>query len=196
MRPVPEREAAKAIGDRHYDTGKPCKNGHLAKRYTSTGKCVICDAAKRKRWLDIRPGLEAKWARERRAKDPTSHRESSRKWAANNKDIVRAMLKRWKAANPERVKALAIAGTNTRRARKIANGGSFTAADIEALFDRQAGKCADCGSTDRLEIDHRLPILLGGSSDPSNLQLLCLPCNRSKGSKHPDEWYRASKTED
>jgi hypothetical protein len=51
-----------------------------------------------------------------------------------------------------------------------------------------AGKCAACGKTEDLVVDHIVPIVRGGSSDISNLQALCAPCNRSKGRKLPTEW--------
>lgn len=41
-------------------------------------------------------------------------------------------------------------------------------------------KCCECGATEPLEIDHIVPISKGGTSDPSNLQVLCRPCNRRK----------------
>ena len=186
----PERIAAKEAGLKTYQTGEPCQNGHVSPRFTCNAVCVECGATKHKRWHAARPGVEAKWARERRAEDPTGHREASKRWYHSNKEAARAICKAWKEANPERMRELARIGANNRRTRVAENGGSFTAADIEAIFKHQAGACAACGSRDRLEIDHRLPIRLGGSSDPSNLQLLCLPCNRSKGSKHPDDWSR------
>ena len=34
-------EALRAV-ERYYDTGKPCKYGHLAKRYTRSGACTQC----------------------------------------------------------------------------------------------------------------------------------------------------------
>lgn len=34
---------AVAIGAKTYVTGTPCRNGHLAPRYTSSGACVMCD---------------------------------------------------------------------------------------------------------------------------------------------------------
>jgi len=43
-----------------------------------------------------------------------------------------------------------------------------------------AGRCAACGSTEELVVDHATPIARGGSSDPSNLQCLCSPCSRAK----------------
>ena len=54
-----------------------------------------------------------------------------------------------------------------------------------------AGACAACGSTGKLEIDHKTPISRGGSCDDSNLQALCVPCNRSKGRKTDAEWRAA-----
>jgi 5-methylcytosine-specific restriction endonuclease McrA len=41
--------------------------------------------------------------------------------------------------------------------------------------------CANCGSVDKLVIDHIIPIARGGISALENLQLLCAVCNRIKG---------------
>lgn len=49
------------------------------------------------------------------------------------------------------------------------------------VFERDEHRCVQCGSTDRLEVDHVVAIARGGSNDIENLQTLCLPCNRSKG---------------
>ena len=43
------------------------------------------------------------------------------------------------------------------------------------------GECALCHEGIYLEVDHIVPISLGGSDDRSNLQCLCRKCNRSKG---------------
>lgn len=36
------RDQALSLGLKHYFTGKPCKRGHTAPRYTSTGACTRC----------------------------------------------------------------------------------------------------------------------------------------------------------
>ncbi len=36
------RAEALAAGDQYYDTGKPCKYGHLSKRATVDGACCEC----------------------------------------------------------------------------------------------------------------------------------------------------------
>jgi HNH endonuclease len=50
-----------------------------------------------------------------------------------------------------------------------------------AVWRRDEGKCARCGSRENLEFDHIIPISMGGSSTARNLELLCELCNRSKG---------------
>lgn len=49
------------------------------------------------------------------------------------------------------------------------------------VWQRDGGKCAKCGSQERLEYDHFIPISQGGSNTARNIQLLCEKCNRSKG---------------
>jgi|GEM_PF-3216233 len=49
------------------------------------------------------------------------------------------------------------------------------------VWRRDGGKCARCGSRDRLEYDHIIPVSQGGSSTARNIELLCESCNRRKG---------------
>ena len=52
------------------------------------------------------------------------------------------------------------------------------------LYKEQHGKCLYCGvqkNIKKYEIDHKDPVVRGGSNDKFNLQLLCRPCNRRKG---------------
>ncbi len=49
-----------------------------------------------------------------------------------------------------------------------------------AVWRRDEGRCAICGSRERLEFDHIVPVSKGGSSTERNVQLLCEHCNRKK----------------
>ena len=48
------------------------------------------------------------------------------------------------------------------------------------VYARDGGICQCCGGSQSLEYDHVIPFSCGGSSEASNIQLLCLKCNRSK----------------
>ena len=52
------------------------------------------------------------------------------------------------------------------------------------LFLRAQGHCQACGwrlsPGTRWEVDHVIPLALGGSNRPDNLQVLCAPCHGSK----------------
>ena len=49
------------------------------------------------------------------------------------------------------------------------------------IWQRDEGKCVKCGSTEKLEFDHIIPVAKGGSNTERNIQLLCETCNRAKG---------------
>lgn len=49
------------------------------------------------------------------------------------------------------------------------------------VWQRDGGRCVQCGSNERLEFDHIIPWADGGSDTARNLQLLCETCNRRKG---------------
>ena len=52
------------------------------------------------------------------------------------------------------------------------------------VYERDQGKCRQCGSTENLHFDHILPFSKGGSSKvASNIQLLCAKHNLRKGAK-------------
>lgn len=54
------------------------------------------------------------------------------------------------------------------------------------IYKSQSGICYLCGEKftfKQMELDHVMPIALGGLHEYSNVKMACLPCNRSKGSK-------------
>ena len=53
----------------------------------------------------------------------------------------------------------------------------------ERLFLRDGKFCSKCKSTDNISIDHIIPVIKGGGNEDNNLQVLCIPCNSSKGCK-------------
>ena len=58
---------------------------------------------------------------------------------------------------------------------------AFNPAQKRAAFERQGGICTSCGEAftfEEMDGDHKLPWSQGGKTEPDNLQMLCVPCNR------------------
>jgi 5-methylcytosine-specific restriction endonuclease McrA len=142
----------------------------------------------------------------KRGRDPDAPKRAGKRWREKNREFDKERAAKWRLENPELAKAVAkkwrsvpknkeilLAKENRRRARKNRGGGSYTPADIKEIFFAQKGRCAFCRmrlGKDR-HIDHIVPLSKGGTSNRQNLQLLCKPCNLSKGSKDQIEFMQA-----
>lgn len=63
---------------------------------------------------------------------------------------------------------------------------------IELYKEGEVSMCLKCGAQDRLEVDHIVPVSLGGSNYLNNLQILCRTCNASKLNKNANDYRKVS----
>jgi 5-methylcytosine-specific restriction endonuclease McrA len=97
----------------------------------------------------------------------------------------RVPLQKWH--DPEYARPRMRIFQHNRRAKARANGGAFTHEEWLAVCEKHGNKCLRCGTTEgMLTPDHVVPISKGGTSDISNIQPLCLRCNKVKGAKTVD----------
>lgn len=54
---------------------------------------------------------------------------------------------------------------------------------MDKVWNRDGGKCVQCGSQEHLEFDHIIPFSKGGATTYRNLQILCKKCNIEKSNK-------------
>ena len=134
---------------------------------------------------------------------PERIKEMSQRYYANNKELIdeksRAQYKRnsasvnarvgkWRADNPETVRAM----MSSLRAKRMSADGSYSSEDVRRMMVAQESRCAACKADLTLgyHVDHVMPLSKGGTNWPCNLQLLCPSCNHRKGRKTPDHWNR------
>jgi 5-methylcytosine-specific restriction endonuclease McrA len=183
-----------------YLTGEPCRHGHDAPRYVRNNECSACrairervrrerDAEKRAAREKARYQADPEAGRIRSREASRRHRIAKgaerlaylRKWNADNVEQSAAIKAKYRKTHPEQGRLDA----QRRRCRLKGVEGSFTVDDIIEITERQKGKCACCTKRRPLTIDHIQPISRGGSNWPSNIQMLCKPCNSRKRDKDP-----------
>lgn len=118
----------------------------------------------------------------------------NRKWREENVEKHAAWLKRYRLANRERKRQYnkEYYRNNTERFELHRRRRAMRLAGVESedytrreIYDRDGGRCRDCGKELPLEpggfqIDHIVPISLGGPDTRANVQLMCPTCNRAK----------------
>lgn len=187
------------MSDKRYNTGKPCKYGHLADRLKSNRQCVECSKAKLLIWQKNNPDKVKKLDRARHQRDREKRNAKQREYAKNNVELATKRKSKWAQENRE--KALQIQKKwNERNRHKInayaANrrcltrgAGKHTGDDIKKIYAQQGGLCKTCGAVlGKWHVDHIVPISAGGSNEAYNLQLLCKSCNLRKSNKSLEEF--------
>ncbi len=105
MEEITTREEAKAKGLKHYFTGKPCKHGHVSRRFTSNGICTSCNLESHMRFATKNPDkIKAIKATHYAAnKDKIKAKDAA--YYAANKDKIKERVVAYRAANPDKIKA-------------------------------------------------------------------------------------------
>jgi 5-methylcytosine-specific restriction endonuclease McrA len=153
------------------------------------------ELASRREWAKRNPPTEEQRQRKAlyRAGRKEVMRQYSAAWYAKNKDRLRAIRAAWHAANYEtKRKPKMVQNEANRRARRRAAGGAHTIEQVMELMEKQRFVCVCCQTSikDSFHRDHIVPLASGGSNDISNIQLLCPPCNRSKGARSMDQFLK------
>jgi 5-methylcytosine-specific restriction endonuclease McrA len=142
----------------------------------------------------------AEYQREWRKKNPGKSTLYFNKYKEAHPEVILQSGYNWRQANKDRIakynseyckKNLQKLVTNTRNKRAIRKNieGVHTAEDIQKLYIEQDGLCNHCHTQlIKYDVDHIIPLSRGGSNWPTNLQLLCPHCNRSKHDKTMEEW--------
>lgn len=176
---------------------KVCRLGHT-ERTKRGDECAVCVRERARAWALANPkrvkANHARWSEENRV----YLNAKTLAWYHANPDKINRLTRnaanaRWKKRNPDKCREYRRVSRHNRRARERNAAGSHNIHEINDIRKWQEGKCAYCKVDLTKENEHRdhiLPLALGGTNDRDNIQLLCEPCNRSKGALHPAEFER------
>lgn len=194
---IVSRKNALDLGLKRYFTGKPCPHGHVCERYVSGWVCCECALLGSKKWQKENPEKAKRINKKSIAanKEKISQRYNTwyyenldyhKKWREQNREAVNFSASKYRKNNPEKVLAL----NASRRALRSGSVGTHTSDDVFKMLKLQKHKCANCLTdiSNAYHVDHIMPLALGGSNWPENLQCLCPTCNLKKNAKHPIDW--------
>jgi hypothetical protein len=191
-----KRAEAKLLGLKTYNTGKPCKHGHFADRYTTGAKCIECTVVQSTAWRDANPEKYLVSMRKWIENNRELHGTRVKRWQRANKDKVREDAKAWAKANPEKIKAKHLrhikkhpeaytarsVASVARRAKRVPQW--LTPDDKWAI--KEAYKLAKLRTSMFgfiWEVDHVIPLrgkIVSGLHVPTNLQVIPKADNRNK----------------
>lgn len=152
---------------------KPCHSAEKKKKYAEDGVTASKQKEQKKKryWND--PDFKQ------------VHLEYNRAWYsykyANDQGFKDRNNKRgyaWKKTPKGKASAQSV--SSTRRARLKGARVSEDVLQREKQFRLSMTKCANCETTERLSLDHIVPLSKGGIHDLDNWQCLCVPCNSRK----------------
>ena len=169
MKKCATREAALALGEKHYFTGVSCRNGHICARFVSDYKCVECNKARVKR----------------RYKDDKKHaaivKNRVSDWQKDNKQKVNTKNSLWRKDNPAIVNAATARRFSSKRNRTPKWIGAEEKWLIKEVYDLAAIRTKLHGFS--WHVDHITPlqgVLVSGLHVPENLQVIPGAYNMAK----------------
>jgi 5-methylcytosine-specific restriction endonuclease McrA len=97
-----------------------------------------------------------------------------------------AVLKEWRAANPDGAREQRKRWNSRRRARVLGSS-VLEHIDFDRVLRAANGLCGICGEAlgPNIHFDHKVPLALGGAHSEANLQPAHPSCNRKKGARLP-----------
>lgn len=173
-----ERLAAKNAGHTHYYTGRPCKHGHVAKRFTSSGYCTACA---QQDYTDNKEEVVAQAVQYARA-NPEKTSANKAKYREKNRDKLREAGRLYVKEHP----AESNSRTAKRRAGQLQRTPPWSDLDLITVFYQLCKEVTEETGIPH-EVDHIIPLQganVSGFHIPTNLRIIPAIENRKKGNRY------------
>lgn len=169
-----ERKEATALGVTHYNTGRPCKHGHIANRRVKDRVCMACDCIGKK---------------EIALKNPEQHKAYAKDQYNKHRETALSQKRIYRQANKGKINALVAARKQHIKQRTpswIGKEEIWVIKEIYALASLRT-KMNGC----QWHVDHIVPLqgrLVSGLHIPENMQVIPAIINITKKNKFEVEY--------
>lgn len=116
--------------------------------------------------------------------DLVTNRDRARHWYWANQERARSRASTWAREHRDHKRAQ----NSRRRARERGDGERWSHDDWLRLVEAFDHRCAYCGASARLTVDHRVPLMRGGPNTIANILPACKSCNSRKGRRTEAEY--------
>lgn len=179
------REEALSKGLKSYSTGVPCKKGHIAEKYTSTGGCIQCalDAAKRR--VELKADEISAYNKQWNEQNKERAYLNKKLWKSAHRDIHNASNAKWRRNNTTWCTAY-VMKSRAQKAKRTPNW--LTVDDfwvIDEIYHLAGLRTAVTGVAHH--VDHVIPLRgksVSGLHVPSNLRVVEWKENLKKGNHY------------
>ncbi len=155
-----------------------------------------------KKWREENKEYLKEYSKKWREKNRERKKLMDKRYNQKNKVKVNKTHKIWRENNKERVKkynqkyytspkgVISYTHHNHKRISTIKERPcDLSNKKVKEIFERDK-VCVYCGSSERLELDHIVPLKLGGNSLFNNFVIACKKCNTTKSGKDVFKWCK------
>lgn len=160
-----------------YYKNKNCKDGYR-------GVCKSCCYEVQKEYRKNNQDKVRAYDTEYRLKNKERLSEYYKTWYDQNIEHLSEYWKDYRSKNVKRIQD----HKKRYKHRKRANAEYWPNNGWLWLLNFYPNECMKCGSKDGLQLDHVVPISLGGEHSLRNAQILCGTCNSSKGNRNSNDY--------
>jgi len=200
-----KRRDAIAAGLKVYNTGEPCKYGHIADRRCDSGCCVVCLKTRSKNWKNLNgkrvkeyskrynadyrnghPDVIQKAQKRYRSAEHNKANECSKRYRDNNKDKATEYGRRWRKSHQD-----VVLGYTSKRGSyvKDAQPKWFEKELVNEIYNKRDSLNEQWGTN--FQVDHIIPLVndkVCGLHCWDNLQLLEATMNGAKNNNYHPDW--------
>lgn len=175
---------------------KPADKQHFSRHHNGKGglyaQCLECTRSLNSIYRGENSEKAIIRTREYRRQFPEKVQRANRDYESRYPEKKKLWQDKWKDANRDRMRQVGKLNSNLRRARQKALPNMFTDADYERCMDYWGHACAITGETDKVCLDHWIPLANPDciGTVPLNIIPLSFKLNCSKKNREPVEWLK------